>query len=311
MKQRRYGNTGKWVSEIGFGAWQLGNQRDWEPMADEAAIRLVHTALDAGCNFFDTAPGYGGGRSEQLLGEALKGRRHEVVLNTKFGHTPEGKSDFRPEALRTSIEGSLQRLQTDYLDSVLLHNPPYEFLGGQSPLYPVLEALREEGKILAYGASVDSARDLEEALTAPGTHAIELLFNIFHQEPMRAFQALQHRDVAVIVKVPLDSGWLSGKYSADTVFTGVRKRWSADVIAHRLKLLEQIRFVETPERTLAQAALQFVLAHPEVTTVIPGTRDEAQLFANIHAADHEMDDATVRRLHEFWAQQIGVQGVPW
>ncbi|WP_163192257.1 aldo/keto reductase [Clostridium thermarum] len=182
MKKRPYGATGKFVSEIGFGAWQLGNAKDWGTMSDEEAIKLVHAALDSGVNFFDTAPGYGLGKSEELLGRALKGRRDEVVINTKFGHHADGSSDFSADRIREAVEGSLQRLQTDYPDSILLHNPPFELLNGSAPQYEVLEQLKAEGKILAYGASVDSSREMLEVIDNSNSGIMEVMFNIFYQE---------------------------------------------------------------------------------------------------------------------------------
>ncbi|MDQ0194477.1 aryl-alcohol dehydrogenase-like predicted oxidoreductase [Paenibacillus wynnii] len=125
-------------------------------MADTEAITLVHEAFDRGITFFDTAPNYGRGKSEELLGKALIGKRSEVVINSKFGHTADGRTDYSADTLRTSVEQSLSRLQTDYLDSILIHNPPFDYLDGKYGHYKVLEDLKSEGKILAYGVSVDS-----------------------------------------------------------------------------------------------------------------------------------------------------------
>ena len=182
MNKRPYGSTGKLVSEIGIGAWQLGNDIDWSGMTEQEAIRLVHRAIELGGNFFDTAPNYALGKSEELLGKALKGKRDKVVINTKFGHQSTGELDFNPDKIRTSLEGSLRRLQTDYVDSIILHNPPFEILGGNSSHYEILEQLKQEGKIGAYGVSVDSSRDMLEAMKVDVIQVIEVMFNIFHQE---------------------------------------------------------------------------------------------------------------------------------
>ena len=130
MKLRPFGNTGMNVSEIGLGAWQLANP-EWGVNDRNEALRIMQKSLEAGCNFFDTAPGYGGGVSEELLGQALKSVRKDVILCTKFGHTAEGVTDFSTSAIRPSIEASLRRLQTDYLDIVLMHNPPREMMDGR------------------------------------------------------------------------------------------------------------------------------------------------------------------------------------
>lgn len=310
MKYRRYGTTGKQVSEIGFGAWQLGNKQDWAAMEDDEAIRLVHEALDLGVNFFDTAPNYGQGKSEVLLGKALERKRDKAVINTKFGHSPEG-TDYSASQIRNSVERSLTRLQTDYLDSVLIHNPPFDYLDGKYGHYQVLEDLKAEGKILAYGVSVDSSREMLEALEHSRLGVMEVMFNIFYQETAQAFQAAQEKDVALIIKVPLDSGWLSGKYDENSSFSGVRSRWSPEVIQTRAKLVEQIRFLEDEQTTMTMAALRFILAYPEVTTVIPGVRNSAQLRENVAASDAALPDESLRKLQELWEQDIRFKSLGW
>ncbi|CAM4470881.1 aldo/keto reductase [Paenibacillus phoenicis] len=310
MKYRRYGTTGKQVSEIGFGAWQLGNKQDWAGMEDDEAIRLVHEALDLGVNFFDTAPNYGQGKSEVLLGKALERKRDKAVINTKFGHSPEG-TDYSASQIRNSVERSLMRLQTDYLDSVLIHNPPFDVLDGKYGHYQVLEDLKAEGKILAYGVSVDSSREMLEALEHSQLGVMEVMFNIFYQETAQAFQAAQEKDVALIIKVPLDSGWLSGKYDENSSFSGVRSRWSPEVIQTRAKLVEQIRFLEDEHTTMTMAALRFILAYPEVTTVIPGVRNSAQLRENVAASSAPLPEESLRKLQELWERDIRFKSLGW
>lgn len=310
MKYRRYGTTGKQVSEIGFGAWQLGNKQDWAGMEEDEAIRLVHEALDLGVNFFDTAPNYGQGKSEVLLGKALERKRDKAVINTKFGHSPEG-TDYSASQIRNSVERSLMRLQTDYLDSVLIHNPPFDVLDGKYGHYQVLEDLKAEGKILAYGVSVDSSREMLEALEHSQLGVMEVMFNIFYQETAQAFQAAQEKDVALIIKVPLDSGWLSGKYNGNSSFSGVRSRWSPEVIQTRAKLVEQIRFLEDEHTTMTMAALRFILAYPEVTTVIPGVRNSAQLRENVAASSAPLPEESLRKLQELWERDIRFKSLGW
>ncbi|MBW4082926.1 aldo/keto reductase [Paenibacillus sp. S150] len=311
MKTRRYGRTGKSVSEIGFGAWQLGNRQDWQAMEDAAAIRLVQEALDRGMNFFDTAPNYGQGASETLLGAALSGRRGEAVINTKFGHQADGSTDYGAGRIRASIEGSLKRLQTGYVDSVLIHNPPFEVLDGNYGHYDELEKLKAEGKILTYGVSVDSSREMQEAARQPGIGVMEVMFNIFYQETAGAFELARDEDIALIVKVPLDSGWLSGKYNSRSTFEGVRSRWSPEIIRKRAALLEQIRFIADKETTMTMAALRFILAYPAVTTVIPGVRSREQLIENIAAGDAPMPEEHVQRLTMLWEEEIRGLELGW
>src|SRR6187549_2935642 len=163
MKLRPFGNTGMNVSEIGLGAWQLANP-DWGIDDKSEALRIVQKSLEAGCNFFDTAPGYGGGRSEELLGEGLKSVRKDVILCTKFSHYGEdGTRDFDAKNIRPVLEGSFRALQTDYVDILLLHNPPRELMDGRvaPELYEEMEKLKAEGKIREYGVSLDWREEVD------------------------------------------------------------------------------------------------------------------------------------------------------
>jgi aryl-alcohol dehydrogenase-like predicted oxidoreductase len=311
MKYRSYGKTGKSVSEIGFGAWQLGNRQDWEAMEDSAAISLVHEALDRGINFFDTAPGYGRGRSEQLLGQAFANKRSEAVINTKFGHWADGTTDYSANRIRESVERSLSRLNTDYVDSVLIHNPSFDDLDGKHGHYEELEALKQEGKILSYGASVDSSEEMLELIDKTNIGTIEVMFNVFYQETAEAFKRAQEKNIALIIKIPLDSGWLSGKYNRESTFGGVRKRWTSEVIRKRSELVDKIKFITDSDTTMTMAALRFILAYPEVSTVIPGVRNSAQLLENASASDAAMPEDHVRKLQSLWDNEIKHLNLGW
>ncbi|NBI29912.1 aldo/keto reductase [Chengkuizengella marina] len=305
METRILGSTGIKVSEVGFGAWQLGNAKDWGNMSEQEAIFLVHTAIDQGCNFFDTAPNYGGGKSEELLGKAFIGKRDQVVVNTKVG------KDFSPTQLKKSLETSLKRLQTDYIDTILLHNPPFEYLNGESPIYAELENLKKDGKIRAYGASVDSSKEMLEVIQNTNSQVLEVLFNIFHQETAAAFPMAKERGIGIIAKVPLDSGWLSGKYNANSQFEGIRSRWSDEIIHRRFDLLKQINYVTNEDQNMVQAALRFILSYDAVSTVIPGVKNEQQLFDNLSASDQKMSSEMKKQLQTFWQKELKNDPVPW
>jgi aryl-alcohol dehydrogenase-like predicted oxidoreductase len=180
MNYRKYGKSEKLVSEIGFGAWQLGNDKDWDGPKYEEAINLVHTAVELGCNFFDTAPNYAEGKSEMILGEALKDfNREKIVINTKVGHVPGVENGFDPYVIQKTIENSLKKLKTDYLDSVILHNPPLELLDQKSEQFKVLEKMKSEGLIKAYGASLDFSKEVDRLIERTYSEVVEILFNIF------------------------------------------------------------------------------------------------------------------------------------
>jgi aryl-alcohol dehydrogenase-like predicted oxidoreductase len=311
VNYRQLGSTGIKVSEVGFGAWQLGNARDWEGMEDNHAIRLVHEALGQGCNFFDTAPNYGGGNSESLLGKALTGRRSEAVINSKFGHHPDNTLNFDSQKIRNSVEDSLRRLKTDYLDSILLHNPPFEILTGSTNHFEVLESLRQEGKIRAYGASVDSAREMDELIRNTGSQVIEVMFNIFHQEPRQAFKKAAEKNVGLIVKVPLDSGWLSGKYDENSIFTDIRSRWNREQLMKRAEILPVLKEMLEPGESLVQLALRYILNYQEVSTVIPGNKNLEQLIENLSAPDKSISIEKAEKLEEIWEQKLQANPLGW
>ncbi|HTX91367.1 MAG TPA: aldo/keto reductase [Anaerolineales bacterium] len=311
MKLRPFGNTGMQVSEIGLGAWQLANP-DWGASDPGEALRIVQKSLDAGCNFFDTAPAYNHGRSEEFLGQVLKPVRKDILLCSKFGHSPEGVTDFSTAAIRPSLEGSLKRLQTDYVDILLLHNPSRELMDGRTAdQYAELEKLKAEGKIRAYGISLDWKVELETMMETTQSQAAEVFFNAFYQEPMPAFVRAQEQGVGLIVKVPLDSGWLAGRYRADSKFADVRKRWPAEVIARRGALVEKFAALVPPGISMAHAALQYCLAQPQLSTIIPGAKTVAQALDNFAAADRMLPPETVRAMHALWTDDIQPDPLPW
>lgn len=312
MKLRPLGDTGINVSEIGLGAWQLANP-DWGLHDTAVAHRIIHASLEAGCNFFDTAPGYGHGRSEELLGQALKSVRPDVIICTKFSHhSDDGGDGFDVAHIRPVLEGSLRRLQTDYVDVLLLHNPPRNLMDGRTaPHYAELEKLKTEGKLRAYGVSLDWREEVELAVQTTQSKALEVMYNAFYQEPADAFPLAQAKGVGLIVKVPLDSGWLSGRYNAQSRFEDVRDRWSPEVIARRGALVEKFAALLPPGLSMAHAALQYTLARPELSTVIPGAKSVEQALDNFAAADKQLPPEVVAAIDALWDDELQNNPLPW
>jgi aryl-alcohol dehydrogenase-like predicted oxidoreductase len=313
MKLRPFGNTGMQVSEIGLGAWQLANP-DWGIDDKREALRIIQKSLEAGCNFFDTAPGYGGGRSEELLGEGLKSVRRDVILCTKFSHYGEdGTRDFDAKNIRPVLEGSFRALQTDYVDILLLHNPPRELMDGRvaPELYEEMEKLKSEGKIREYGVSLDWREEVEMVVDTTQSRALEVFFNALYQEPLPAFQKAYENGVGIIVKVPLDSGWLSGRYRKGHNFDDIRKRWPPEVVARRSELVEQFARLVPEGTSMAHAALQFVLAQPQVSTVIPGAKTVEQALDNFAAAEKQLSPEVVQSMVQLWEREIMSEPLPW
>ncbi|MFT5655532.1 MAG: aryl-alcohol dehydrogenase-like predicted oxidoreductase [Arenicella sp.] len=313
MKFRRLGKTELLVSEVAFGAWQLGNSDQWAEMDDKTALELVAKARDLGCNLFDTAPNYAKTNSERLLGQALEGQRDQVVLVSKFGHKPDDSLAFNSDWFWQSLHGSLQRLKTDYIDVVLAHSPPLEVLNGNHEIWEAMAKAQQQGKICFYGASTDYSFQVEEVLNTTGTQVLELLFNVLHQDVRRAFDLIRKHDVGVITKVPLDSGWLTGKYNANSRFTDVRSRWSPADIAQRANAIEQLQWLVDADHSLAQQALAYLLSYSEVSVVIPGVRSIQQLETNFSAVGATLTEQQRSRLESFWGvlTNDGKQLLPW
>jgi aryl-alcohol dehydrogenase-like predicted oxidoreductase len=301
------------VSEIGLGAWQLGINSGWKGLSEKKAIVLVKKSMDFGVNFFDTAPNYGHGTSEERLGKAFKGiDRDKIVINTKFGHTDTGKINYQSNYIRESLEGSLRRLQVDYVDSIIIHNPPFEYLDGhKNDHYEILEELLEEGKIRAYGASLDTYDEMKLLMETTNAEVIEAFFNILHQDASRAFELAKTKGVGIIVKIPLDSGWLTGKYNAESTFNDIRSRWTKEDIKTRALLIEKIKSITGDEHVLSQAAIGFCLAYDAVSTVIPGNISLEQLKSNIQSIEKPLPKEIIKKLELFYKTQVKELHLPW
>lgn len=313
MKYNNYIKNSPKVSEIGIGAWQLGKSSDWETMTESEAINLVHKSLDLGVNYFDTAPNYGYGTSEERLGLALtETDRSKIVINTKFGHDADGKTNFAADNIIKSLEGSLRRLKTDYLDSIILHNPPFSYLdGNNNSHYEIFERLKEEGKIKAYGASLDTYEEMQKFMSTTNAEVIEAFFNILHQDARKAFGMAKEKGVSIVVKIPLDSGWLSGKYNAESKFDDIRKRWSIEDIKTRARLVDQIKGLFIEEDEISQTAISFCLAYDAVSTVIPGNRNINQLIQNVNSTKKTISNELLTKLEILYIQEIEKLRIPW
>ena len=313
MKYNRYIRNSVPVSEIGLGAWQLGNKSGWQSMSEKEAVELVGKSIDYGINFFDTAPNYGYGSGEDRLGKALKNvDRSKIVINTKFGHTASGKTNYNSDHIRESLEGSLKRLQVDYVDSIIIHNPPSEYLdGNKNDHYEILERLIEEGKIKAYGASLDTYEDMKLLMDTTNSEVIEAFFNILHQDTARAFAMAKEKEVGIIAKIPLDSGWLSGKYSEESTFNDIRSRWSRQDIQTRARLVNRVKDIIQPKNNLAQKAISFCLAYDAVSTVIPGNVNTDQLKNNVESINDPISAELVEKLEKFYQAEVKDLNLPW
>jgi aryl-alcohol dehydrogenase-like predicted oxidoreductase len=313
MRYNTYLKDSIQISEIGLGAWQLGINSGWKSISEKEAVEMVQYAIDKGINFFDTAPNYGNGSSELRLGKGLQGiDRASYVINTKFGHTDTGEINYNSDYIRKSLEGSLKRLKTDYVDSLIIHSPPAHYLDGSiNDQFQILDDLKSEGLIKAYGASIDTAEEIKTLLESTGSKVVEAFFNIFHQNSANAFETARKKGVRIIAKIPFDSGWLTGKYHHDSTFEGIRSRWSKKDISTRARLVNELKELTGNNVDLIRLALSFCLSFEEVSTVIPGNTSIDQLKKNIESIEHPIPETLKDDLMKFYNQNVQHLNLPW
>lgn len=320
MKLRTF--DGVPVSEVGLGCWQLGGDA-WGDVAEADALDVLRASADSGVTFLDTADVYGAGRSEELIGRFLKERgRERFFVATKLGRFPRPgwPGNFEPKAIREHAENSLGRLGVERLDLTQLHCVPMEQLK-RDELWDALRALQKEGKIARFGASVESVAEADECLKRPDCKSLQLIFNVFRQTPATSglLDRCQKRGVAVVVRLPLASGLLAGRYTRATTFGpndhrsfnrdgekfNVGETFAGLGFEKGLELTEKLKALAPPGYTLPQLALRWCLDHPAVTAVIPGARNHSQAESNAAASDLVPLPADVHaRLREFFLRDV-------
>jgi aryl-alcohol dehydrogenase-like predicted oxidoreductase len=326
MKYRKLANTDVTLSEVGFGVWTV-SAGWWGDFTDDQAADLLRRALDLGITFFDTGDTYGNGRGETVLAHAFRGRRQDVVIGTKFGYDfytdterrgqRERPHNWTPEFIRFALEQSLKRLETDYIDLWMLHNPRMDAVQSDD-LFALLEQLKAEGKIRAYGASLGPAiggtEHGDQALEARRMDALQIIYNALEQDPGRRFFPLaREKNVGVLVRVPHSSGMLEGKYTPETTFpeNDHRRHRPRSWLLEGLLKIERLSFLhEDRGMTLGQAALKWVLAEPSVTSAQPNIYDVEQLEEFAAAPDKpDLTPEDLRRVAELYERNFDVTPV--
>ncbi|SNR49707.1 aldo/keto reductase [Hymenobacter mucosus] len=300
MQYRKLGKTGFNISEISLGTWQVGGK--WgDPFSHETADSILNAAVDSGINFIDTADVYGDGESEKAVGRLVRSRSERVYVATKCGRQlqPHTNEAYQPDVLRKFVEASLRNMQLETLDLIQLHCPPTEVFY-RPEIFELFDRLKEEGKILNLGVSVEKVEEGLKALTFSNVTTIQLIFNMFRQRPTELlFQEAQRHDVGLIVRVPLASGLLTGKFSPQTTFSPEdHRQFNRDGAAFDkgetfsgvdyetgLAAVEELKKVFPDQPNLAPIALRWVLMFDEVSCVIPGASKPSQLESNLHAAE--------------------------
>ncbi len=331
MRYRRFGDSDLTASEVGFGVWTVGTPM-WGITDKAVGLRLLGRALDLGITFFDTADVYGDGLGECLLAEAFGGRRDQVVYATKFGYDfythpgvqpgqRERPQDWTPGYVRKACEESLQRLQTDRIDLYQLHNPRLEALR-RDDLFEELNRLKAAGKIRHYGATLGPAihpRQIEEGRYAIVERRLitQIIYNMLEQQIGQPLIPLASAEnVGLMVRVPHSSGLLEGRYTNATTFgagdhrsfrvnTDERKKAWLDV---GLQKVGRLGFLaEGTGRTIAQAAIRWILRESCFACVLPNIYDEAQLTEFAGAADvPDLTAQEVERVSELYAGNFGL-----
>ena len=315
MHERLLGRTALRVSEIGFGAWAIGGNahgNSYGPTDDTASIAAVRRAADLGCTFFDTADVYGWGHSEELLGQALQDRRGEVHLATKVGgdfYHGGVRMNFEPGYIAFALERSLKRLRTDHVDLYQLHNPPAEMMGDPST-YEALETLKAEHKIEHYGVSIHEPLEGLLCIESGMPEVLQIPFSLFRQEWIEElFAEARKANIGIIAREPLGNGFLAGRIAPGTRFPpgDIRSSWPAGMVSARSAAAERFVSLVQEKRSLAQAALRFVLAFPEVSTTIPGAKTATQVDENLRASDAPaLTPDEVERARRLYARDFGL-----
>jgi aryl-alcohol dehydrogenase-like predicted oxidoreductase len=320
METRTLGRTGRPVSVIGLGCWQLGG--DWGAVTEDDAMSVLHAAVDAGVTFLDTADVYGDGRSETLVGRLLRERPGaDLTVATKMGrradpHVPES---FTLDAFRGWLDRSRANLGVGTIDLVQLHCPPTPVFSTDR-VFDDLDTLVDEKVIAAYGVSVETVDEALTAIARPNVASVQIILNAFRRKPLeQVLPAAQAAGVGIIARVPLASGLLSGKYDESTTFADsdhrnfnrhgeafdVGETFSGVPYDVGVRAAQQIALFTPQGATTAQLALRWIVDQPGVSTVIPGARNAEQAAANAGAADlPALSEDVLRVLRDIYDDSI-------
>ena len=311
MKYREFGKTGWNVSEVGLGTWALGSDA-WGDVDEKQALAVLDEAIDQGINFFDTADVYGDGTSEKRIGKVLDNADERIYVATKFGRRlePHEPEKYNKENLERHLDRSLENLGVDTIDLVQLHCPPTDVYY-KPEVFEAMEEFVEKGKIQYYGVSVEKVEEGLKAIEYPNLTSVQIIFNIFRQRPADLFlDRCQEENVAIIPRVPLASGLLTGKYGKDASFPendhrnfnrngeefDVGETFAGVDFETGLEAVDRLDEVKPSNYSLAQLAIKWILSHDEVSVVIPGAKSKEHVRDNAEASD--LPELTPKVIHE-------------
>jgi aryl-alcohol dehydrogenase-like predicted oxidoreductase len=319
MNYRELGNTGIKVSEVSFGTWAIGGS--WGKTNDEESLRALHYAIDQGVNFFDTADVYGDGHSEGLLAKATKGREDEIYIATKFCRMGDIHSEgtYSYDSVRTYCEASLKRLNREAIDLYQIHCPPIDILK-DGKVFEVLDRLQQEGKIKHYGVSVETVEEGLLCLENPNVKALQVIFNLFRQKPLETLlPEAKKRNTGILVRLPLASGLLTGKFTTNHQFEAedhrnfnengeafnVGETFAGLGFQKGVELADQLTWTKDGRESMATAALRWILDQEEITCMIPGFKNTQQVVENLKALKEKpFSTEEKENLANFYHEQV-------
>jgi len=304
MKYRKFGSLDWNVSEVSLGCWQIG--ADWGNVTEDSAQEILKSSFENGVNFFDTADVYGMGRSEKFVGEFINSVSERIYVATKAGrqinpHVAEGYYD--KVLMESYVDQSLSNLNVETIDLLQMHCPPTEVYSSDKT-FEMLDYLVSKGKIQNYGFSVQTVDEALECIKRPNTKSIQVIFNIFRQKPAEElFKIAKEKEIAIIVRVPLASGLLTGKFNKDSSFApddhrnyningdafDIGETFSGVNFTKALEAVDDLKNILPDGMTLSQLSLKWILMHDAVTVVIPGAKNNDHVNLNTSSSElHEI-----------------------
>ncbi|MEA5425916.1 aldo/keto reductase [Arcicella lustrica] len=320
MQYRKLGKTGFDISEISLGTWQVGGK--WgADFSHETADAILNTAVDAGINFIDTADVYGNGESEKAVGRFVKSHSERLFVATKCGRqlNPHVNQAYQPAVLRKFVEDSLTNMGLETLDLIQLHCPPTEVYY-RPEIFELFDRLKDEGKILNLGISVEKVEEALKGIEYNNVTSVQIIFNVFRQRPAELFfEQAKKKDIGVIVRVPLASGLLTGKFSKNSTFTEGDHRnfnrngehfdkgetFSGIDYETGLSAVDELKALFPEHPNLAPIALRWILQHDAVSTVIPGASRPEQVLSNLDVFNiADLTTQQVSSINQVYQQRI-------
>jgi aryl-alcohol dehydrogenase-like predicted oxidoreductase len=319
MNYRELGNTGLMISEVSFGTWAIGGS--WGKTSDAEALKSLDYAIEQGVNFFDTADVYGDGHSEELLAKATKGREDRIYIATKFCRKGDifDPENYSYEKVSAYCEDSLRRLNREAIDLYQIHCPSTEILQ-DGKVFGVLDRLQREGKIRHYGVSVETVEEGLICLEHPNVKSLQIIFNIFRQKPLeKLIPNAYEKGVGLLVRLPLASGLLTGKFTSKHVFEAddhrrfnengesfnVGETFAGLGFQNGVELANQVKWIAEGRESMASAALRWILDNKEITCIIPGFKNMKQVEQNLTALETKpFAEEEQRQLKNFYEKKV-------